>query len=538
MPTLTINGQRVKVDDSFLSLSPDQQNATVDEIAQSLGMTGRNQNMAELSAMSQGFGADQYDVNTRVRANLEATKINNMRGQSALGASADSAVSGATFGFDDEIGAGMGTPMRMMRDGVGPSEAYAREKALQDELKRRRRENNPVASMVGEIGGGLAAGGMLAKGGATLIGRNIPGMSKTGAAALEGAAYGGAYGAGEAESGERLSGAARGAAIGGLTGGALSKAGDKVGQMVAKRAAGPAPAVDDLARQGSALYDAATNAGVAVKPQAMNKLAGNVTLKMRSFAFDKQLQPKTAVVLKKVLDAKDKPLSISELDNIRKMASAVSREAMDASDRKAAGIIVDQIDTVIDDAANFSAGSGQALQSLKQAREVWKRKLKLDVLTELQEKAQNQATGYENGLVIQLRSLANNKKRLGLFSKEEQALIKSVVRRPTAHGVLRAIGMLSPNSTFGGIATGGAVVGTGIIPGAAMAGTGFAARKGAEALTRGKFNQLVDTAARGGSVQGVNKLAKYVPLAAPTATQLLLPYLRPELPPTTLPTRR
>ncbi len=33
MPTLTINGTKVQVDDSFLTLSPEQQNATVDEIA-------------------------------------------------------------------------------------------------------------------------------------------------------------------------------------------------------------------------------------------------------------------------------------------------------------------------------------------------------------------------------------------------------------------------------------------------------------------------------------------------------------------------
>jgi hypothetical protein len=37
MTTLNINGKRVKVDDSFKSLSPDQQNATVDEIVKSLG---------------------------------------------------------------------------------------------------------------------------------------------------------------------------------------------------------------------------------------------------------------------------------------------------------------------------------------------------------------------------------------------------------------------------------------------------------------------------------------------------------------------
>src|SRR5688572_13212772 len=36
MATLDIGGRSVTVDDSFLSLSPDQQNATVDEIAKSL----------------------------------------------------------------------------------------------------------------------------------------------------------------------------------------------------------------------------------------------------------------------------------------------------------------------------------------------------------------------------------------------------------------------------------------------------------------------------------------------------------------------
>ena len=37
MTTLTINGQKVKVSDDFLKLSPEQQNATVDEIAKSMG---------------------------------------------------------------------------------------------------------------------------------------------------------------------------------------------------------------------------------------------------------------------------------------------------------------------------------------------------------------------------------------------------------------------------------------------------------------------------------------------------------------------
>ena len=41
MPTLNINGQRIKVDDSFMSLSPDQQSAEVDHIAKSLPSAGK-----------------------------------------------------------------------------------------------------------------------------------------------------------------------------------------------------------------------------------------------------------------------------------------------------------------------------------------------------------------------------------------------------------------------------------------------------------------------------------------------------------------
>ncbi|WP_260696071.1 hypothetical protein [Rhizobium leguminosarum] len=38
MPTLNIQGKRVKVDDSFLQLSPEEQNRTVDEIAAQIGV--------------------------------------------------------------------------------------------------------------------------------------------------------------------------------------------------------------------------------------------------------------------------------------------------------------------------------------------------------------------------------------------------------------------------------------------------------------------------------------------------------------------
>jgi len=66
MPTLNINGRRVQVDESFLSLSPEQQEATVNEIARSLGVVGESPAAPEptppsgdnLAAFEAGFPAE------------------------------------------------------------------------------------------------------------------------------------------------------------------------------------------------------------------------------------------------------------------------------------------------------------------------------------------------------------------------------------------------------------------------------------------------------------------------------------------------
>lgn len=283
--------------------------------------------------------------------------------------------------------------------------------------------------------------------------------------------------------------------IGALAGGVAA-----AGRSVAKAPA--APSAEQLRQQGSALYDQAKNAGVTVKADAINKIGMNLGVKLRDFGFDKQLQPDTAVAIRKLIEVKGKDISLQEMDNIRKVAANAARSAVKADDRKAASILVEQIDNVMDDAANFSVRDNAGIKALKEGREVWKRKIKTDMLDEAVEKAQNQATGFENGLVIQMRAIANNPKKMRAFNKQEQAMIKSVVRRGSAHGVLRALGMLSPNSTFGGLMTGGVGVGAGIVPGAALAATGFGARTAAGALTKSKVDKLQSAVASGVSKSG------------------------------------
>jgi len=423
----------------------------------------------------------------------------------SLGAASDMVGSGLTFGFDDEINAGLSTGFGFLGD-------YGEAQKRFDARKKATREQNPVASTVGEIAGGLTTGGGLAKGGVTLAGRSLPVIGKTGAAALEGAAYGGLYGAGEAEQGKRLEGAGTGALIGGVTGGVVSKAGDVVSNALAKKAASKAaPTVEQMQDEAQSLYRTMRNSGVVVKAAPVTRLKGNVSITLKQTTPD--LAPR-AYGLKDLLErdlAGD--IDIQDLHNISKTVNRVAREPLQGEDAHFVGLIKDQVDGMINGlrAADVK-GPVQAVQLKKQADKLWRTSSKSEIIDDLYEKAANQATGFENGVVIQFRALANNKKKMRMFSAEEQALIKGLVRRGSVRGILRGVGMLSPQSTFGSMVIGGMGVGGGLAPAAALAGTGFAARKGAEALTRGKAD-FIRSAVRSGQVpalQGTQKTAPFI----------------------------
>lgn len=132
-----------------------------------------------------------------------------IRDPGALAALASGVTQGATFGFGDEIAAGLAS--------MAPSLTY--DKALQ--TARGMSENaafaRPKTEMAGQILGGAAAS--LGTTGAVLgAGRSLAG--KAGLGALSGAIEGGAYGFGTGEGGlaNRAENAARSAALGGAVG--------------------------------------------------------------------------------------------------------------------------------------------------------------------------------------------------------------------------------------------------------------------------------------------------------------------------------
>jgi len=159
MPTLNIEGHKVQVDDSFLQLSPDQQNATVDEIAKSLGPSPADQADARAKAgiahaqqvMAQG--GPQADPNTGQPANVPAYSPNTYSGPGSAGMGAANAT---TFGFGDELGSYLGSAMSgVPRDQV-LQEMRGNANAAQAQ--------NPKSYLAGQVAGGVAQG--VATGGA------------------------------------------------------------------------------------------------------------------------------------------------------------------------------------------------------------------------------------------------------------------------------------------------------------------------------------------------------------------------------------
>lgn len=250
MATLTINGTDVDVDDSFLSLSSAQQEATVDEIAGTLRREFRK-----------GFASP---------AQREGPAMDKGTAH-ALGRGA---AQGATFGFYDELrglnDAGGGSPNEPASLGNILTGAYRRLTGSSDEAAYHRsrneardelttaREQHPVAAYGGEIAGGLAVP----------VG-SMAGTTTRTAAALAGARAGlvggGLYGAGNADElsdvpKEALTGGAIGAAVGGPLGALIGpavraapatnkivEAGDRLGVSVPKFVATESMPVQRLA---------------------------------------------------------------------------------------------------------------------------------------------------------------------------------------------------------------------------------------------------------------------------------------------------
>jgi hypothetical protein len=304
-------------------------------------------------------------------------------------------------------------------------------------------KGSPIASEVGRIAGQivptLAVPGAAAK---SLLG-------KMGVGAASGAALGALQPTVGDESATEKG--AIGAAVGAAVPAVLEKVAapavrgiiNKFTDIKAKKLLGEAaPTIDTLKDSARALYTQIDDIGTEVSNRPLKVLFGDITGTLKKSGVDKDLHPKATALIRRLDEEKGKNLTVTQLDTLRKVAGDVAGN-IDKAEARLGVIAVDKIDTFLDKLATKDLiGDKSVGGQLKEARKFWGRAKRSELVDEAVTLARDQASGFENGLRDQFRSLLRriDKGRVKGFSPEEVDAMREIVQGTTAANVTKQLG--------------------------------------------------------------------------------------------------
>lgn len=463
--------------------------------------------------------------------------------QHPLGASFNAATEGSQAGlmggYDDEIGAAMMAPIHAGMDwvrgnGFDVGKNYTR---LQQELDARkgvRRAEHPIASIAGEVAGGLALGGKVSQAGQA-VAKALPGVTgvvsrvasaapKTAkylAAAAEGAGYGALYGSGEAKPGERLSGAATGAVVGGVTGAGVQAVGNAIATRAGRKAAERmAPSADDLGNEAGQLYQTMRDSGVAFAPEKVAKMKANM---------DAAIKPTTPTLspqaygLRELADQTfgNGPADIEAVHNFSKSVNRVLRSNISSEDRHFVGQIKTQVEHMLDNVSptDFTGGP-EAIKQWRQADKLYAQHKKAQIIENVLDMAdvrtgQYTQSGVANTITKEFRTLYKSiqKGRVRGFTPDEVAAIRQMAKGGSSSMMVRLFAKFAPRGVVS--------IGMGQAVGSMLPGIGNIAVP----LAGHAAGQMADRAALAGAQSIRNAVASGAPLAVPRIAQNTAPFI-------------
>lgn len=303
-----------------------------------------------------------------------------------------------------------------------------------------------------------------------------------------------------------------------------------------------APDIDQIKDASRAVYKELDDSGVKLKSKSFSSLENRIRTEVNKAGFDPDLTPKTAAVLNRLKSERGKAKSLTEIDTLRKVAQNAA-SAIEPADARLGSIVIENIDSFLDTvpeaAFAFERGKDVAKSltpKYKVARELWGRARRSELINEAFDKAKNQASGFENGIVTQFRTILNNKKKSRFFKPKEIKVMREVVRGTTGANIAKAIGRFGFSEGHATNIIGGSL---GVAGGAALGGApgavavpviGQVSRKLAQKLTRGKA-EFADIVVRAGD--NANDIAaaylSKVPKKARSSAELSELLLRPDI---------
>lgn len=524
MATLTINGQRVTVDDSFLSLSPEQQEATVDEIAQSLGAQQPQseayaQAASDMSAMTQGLGERPDDIDIRNPDRVAYDQLPEWQKPFvAAGDTLQLFANGATFGYGDKAVAGA----RSLFTGQSYDDELKDARALTQQARNRAGS----AATGAEIAGAVAVPLKAASKGATLAGRfGTAGMTgakglaaRTALMGAEGAGYGGLTAAGnDQDIGTGTAIGAAGGVLGNLAGEAISAGISKVAGAFNPKV--PQPTVAEIKAAGGAAFNRADKAGVVFNRQAVGQLQRNIIDDLRDLAFHPQNEPGAVAALNTLRRIGQGNVTMKGLHAVRRMAQNGYIPGNN-SNNAAIGKIVERIDELINaaDPASVLMSTGNpkaAAAAFNEGKKHWHRAMKLETVEKAILRGEQNAAAQVSGDVGrttmgQLKRVLQSEAKTRGFTQAEMKALGSAAGYSMGQRAAHAVGGLFPRGRLLSSIHGALALGTGgasIPMQAAGAAVGYGAQKTAEMIARKSVTELTSLIANGGVPAPVMKNA-------------------------------
>jgi hypothetical protein len=409
---ITIQGRQVSVSDDFMNLSPEEQDDTVDEIAQSMGAAPEP--------------APEPAVSTA-------------DGGSALGAGIANAAQSVSLGGAEEGKAAGWAGIDWLR---GKGFDYDKRLAETRGDLEARTEAHKGASLAGAVGGVF-----LLPGGAYKTGLGLLGNATRAAVTGGGLAAGYGFGSGEGGVASRArSGLERlgiGFGVGGLAGGIGSKvlsglegrATTKATNRAIGEAAANAPTPSQNWAEGNAAHEALKARGIKFEDTASARLLAGVRDGLKDFDMD--TAGPTLRRLNYLASKSENGLSFTGLMNTRS-ALRIHTLNRGTSDAEAAKVAMGKIDEFMDGVLDADVKSGNVNTAglnddWKDARALWTTFKKSDRIAKAIENAKDAAGGVEKGLKSEFRKILKKEN----LTYAEKLVVREVLKGSKVGNLIR-----------------------------------------------------------------------------------------------------
>ena len=283
----------------------------------------------------------------------------------------------------------------------------------------------------------------------------------------------------------------------------------------------PIPTTEELGEQATRAYQRASDAGVIVKPEAVQEFSKRITKKIAQEGYRPRMQPKIAIALDEIDMEGATPSTLDQLDSLRQVVKDPAGDFSNKKQQRLANMIIRDLDNFIENLQGkdlLAGDADRAVSALKEARQVYARNRKADFLEDIVNKADLSSTQYsqsgmENALRVQFRALAKNKTKMAQFSKEEQDQIRKIVKGDTLQNTLRFIGKFAPTGVVSSLPTAGAAFASPYLAAAVPAVT-YPARQAAERMSMANIDALMNMVRMGRQPEVTQTRTGLVPTTA------------------------